>query len=205
MDNMSQKLKEIRQALDLKQKEMANKLGVSLRAYQHWEYGDREVPLYIIKKLIRDFRVNPEWLFLDRGEMFLSEEYERWQDEVLEKSKELRPVDYRYIPIVGYVSAGIPREENEERLGWMMVEITSPAEKALIVDGDSMEPTIPRGSLVAIKSVSLFELRSGDIVVARINTEYALKRVYFEKRKVILRSDSPKYEDIVINPISSNL
>jgi len=205
MNNMSQKLKRIRQALNLKQKEMAEKLGVSLRAYQHWEYGDREIPLWAIRKLIGDLRVNPEWLFLDRGDMFFSKEYEKWQEDVLKHSKELRPVDYRYIPIVGYVSAGVPKGGQEENLGWMMVELTSPADKALIVDGDSMEPTIPKGSVVAIKPVSVWELKNGDVVVVRLDGEHALKRVYFDKQKIILRSDNPKYKDIIVDPKQAEL
>ncbi len=137
--------------------------------------------------------------------MFFSKEYEKWQEDILKHSKELRPIDYRYIPIVGYVSAGIPREEDEQKLGWMLVELTSPAQFALIVDGDSMEPTIPRGSVVAVKPVSVWELKNGDVVVARLDGEHALKRVYFDKQKIILRSDNPKYEDIVVDPKKAEL
>ncbi len=205
MIDLSNKLKEIRKALGLSQKEMAGKLGISFRTYQNWEYGERTPPAWLIVKLIRDLRVNPEWLFMDKGTIFISEEYEKWQEDVLKHSKELRPVDYRYIPIVGYVSAGVPKEGEEEELGWMLVELTSPADKALIVDGDSMEPTIPRGSVVAIKPVSVWELKNGDVVVVRLDGEHALKRVYFDKQKIILRSDNPKYEDIVVDPKQAEL
>ncbi len=205
MIDISGKLKEIRKAMGLSQKDMANKLGVSFRTYQNWEYGERTPPAWLMVKLIRDLRVNPEWLFLDKGDIFISKEYERWQEDVLKHSKELRPVDYRYIPIVGYVSAGVPKEGQEEHLGWMMVELTSPADKALIVDGDSMEPTIPKGSVVAIKPVSVWELKNGDVVVVRLDGEHALKRVYFDKRKIILRSDNPKYKDIIVDPKQAEL
>ena len=205
MHGLANKLKEVRKALGLTQKEMAQKLGLSLRGYHNYEKGERDIPTWMIIRLIRDFRVNPEWLFLDKGDMFFSKEYEKWQEDVLKHSKELRPVDYRYIPIVGYVSAGVPKEGQEEHLGWMMVELTSPADKALIVDGDSMEPTIPKGSVVAIKPVSVWELKNGDVVVVRLDGEHALKRVYFDKRKIILRSDNPKYKDIIVDPKQAEL
>lgn len=46
----------------LSQKKFAEKLGVSLRAYQNYERGEREVPAALIRALFEAFQIDPVWL-----------------------------------------------------------------------------------------------------------------------------------------------
>ncbi len=204
--DIGRRLAEVRHALGLSRKRFGEILGVSERTIIRYEKGEYTPPPKFIKRLEKILKVNPKWLLYGRGEMFLSNEeiqqVEQLKEEILEKSKTLRPIDIKYVPVVGYVSAGPPESQEENILGWVPVEVNTPADYGLIVDGDSMEPLILEGSVVIIQRVSPWQLKNGDIVVARINDAYALKEFYMDSKskKVILRSRNKKYDDIVIDP-----
>ena len=59
---MDDRLKLLRTELGLTQMQMAEKLKISQRAYAHYEAGDREPPLAIIKKICRLFDVSADYL-----------------------------------------------------------------------------------------------------------------------------------------------
>ena len=59
---MDDRLKELRLAMGLTQKQVAEKLELSTRAYSHYEQGDREPSLDLIKKLCRFFDVSADYL-----------------------------------------------------------------------------------------------------------------------------------------------
>jgi transcriptional regulator with XRE-family HTH domain len=70
------RLATLREKFGLSQRDFAAKLGVSLRAYQNYERGEREIPAGLIRALYEVFRVQPIWLLLggddplrDRGEI----------------------------------------------------------------------------------------------------------------------------------------
>jgi transcriptional regulator with XRE-family HTH domain len=64
------KLKQIRSALMLNQKEFAFKLGVKQSYYSGVENAQRLITTKLTKKLFDDFNVNPNWFFKDEGVMF---------------------------------------------------------------------------------------------------------------------------------------
>ncbi len=66
------RLKEVRQTLGKTQKEMAEALGVSLRAYQMYEEGKRKLPPEKMQLLAELFKVNLHWLLTGEGEPFLT-------------------------------------------------------------------------------------------------------------------------------------
>lgn len=86
------------------------------------------------------------------------------------------------LPLLGYISAGLPMEEAEgnERidLGSLLL---GPEHYLLKINGDSMEKDgILDGALVVIKPAK--QVRNGDLVVALVdNTATTLKRLYREK------------------------
>jgi len=86
------------------------------------------------------------------------------------------------LPLLGYISAGLPMEEAEgdERidLGSLLL---GPEHYLLKINGDSMEKDgIMDGALVVIKPAK--QVRNGDLVVALVdNTATTLKRLYREK------------------------
>ena len=48
----AKELKELREALCFSQTKLGKNLGVSLRAVQHWEYGERKIPKIAEKFLL---------------------------------------------------------------------------------------------------------------------------------------------------------
>jgi transcriptional regulator with XRE-family HTH domain len=58
------RLASVREKLRLSQRDFAAKLGVSLRAYQNYERGEREITPKLIRALYEVFRIQPVWLLL---------------------------------------------------------------------------------------------------------------------------------------------
>jgi repressor LexA len=86
------------------------------------------------------------------------------------------------LPLLGYISAGLPMDETEGEehidLGNLLL---GPEHYLLKVNGDSMqEDGILDGALVVIKPAK--QIRNGDLVVALVdNTATTLKRLFHEK------------------------
>lgn len=73
------------------------------------------------------------------------------------------------------------RTENEE------------ADYALTISGESMEPTIPNGSIVLVKSVA--ELSNNDIAIVSTGSEAMCKRYIKRGRGEYLKPDNPKFKE----------
>ncbi len=56
------KLKELRKQKGLSQEQVANALGISMRAYQNYEYGQREPNIEMINKLADFYEVTTDYL-----------------------------------------------------------------------------------------------------------------------------------------------
>jgi len=110
MDGIGKRLKELRKALGLSQREFGEKIGRTLRAIQNYE-AEQRVPDETTLKLIEIlFNVNPEWLRKGKGPMFRDETFTKLLKGGLayEKGKRLR--DLRY-------SLGLSKEEFSKALG----------------------------------------------------------------------------------------
>ncbi len=104
----------------------------------------------------------------------------------------------RDIPIVGKVTAGIPilAQENIEEY-MVMPQDFLPGEEvfALRVEGESMiEAGILDGDLLIVRSQPTAE--NGEIVVATIDDEATVKRIFYEKDTVRLQPENPFMEPI---------
>ncbi len=65
------RLKLLRQRMGKSQAEMAGLLHISLRGYQNYERGDREVPVVTLERARDHFGLNPAWVLDGVGEMFV--------------------------------------------------------------------------------------------------------------------------------------
>ena len=70
MSEMKDRLKELRKTLNLKQREVAEKLEVSTGQIGIWEAGTAELPRARIYQLCKEYNVRREWLETGVGEMF---------------------------------------------------------------------------------------------------------------------------------------
>ena len=99
------------------------------------------------------------------------------------------------LPLVGRIACGEPITAEENVEGYVSVPSAWRATFALICEGDSMEPTVHDGDLVAIRSQKTVE--NGEMAAVRIGGEATLKRVYLFKDKLILQPENRAYAPIV--------
>lgn len=69
-DDMQNRFKQLRQALNLSQEEFANKLGLTRGAIANIELGRTEAKPLFISLVCKEFNVNEQWLRTGEGEMF---------------------------------------------------------------------------------------------------------------------------------------
>lgn len=61
-DNMYQKIRDLREDHDLKQRELAEYLNCSQRAYSNYELGQRDIPTDVLIKLANFYNVSIDYL-----------------------------------------------------------------------------------------------------------------------------------------------
>ena len=70
MENIGQRIKQLRKMLGLTQKEFAEKIGKSTISIAKWEAGDRTPDESTLKLIAKEFNIDEEWLKTGEGEMF---------------------------------------------------------------------------------------------------------------------------------------
>ena len=105
-----------------------------------------------------------------------------------------------WIPVVGDVAAGAPILAQEDIVDqiplskdWLGI---GKDYFFLRVKGDSMAEAIQPGDLVLVERAQT--ANRGEIVVALLEEEATCKRYFPDKNCVRLRSDNPRYDDIVV-------
>ena len=72
------------------------------------------------------------------------------------------------------------------------------ANELVQITGDSMEPVIKKGSEVYLRYQPIVE--DGEVAIVRVEDEgVTCKYLYRDGKNVILKSENPKYEDIVVD------
>ena len=101
----------------------------------------------------------------------------------------------RKVPRVGRIACGDPilAEENIEDYDATPEEWH--ADFTLLCRGDSMEPKIKDGDVVAIRTQP--QVENGEIAAVRIGDEATLKRVYCNGSTVILQAENPTFPPLV--------
>ncbi len=99
------------------------------------------------------------------------------------------------VPVLGTVHAGTFLEQIEDADDYIYINTDITRNKkcfALKVKGDSMEPSgiVEGDTIVVSKGENIY---NGDIVVALVDNESAVKMFYKEKGKIFLKSTNPKY------------
>jgi repressor LexA len=108
--------------------------------------------------------------------------------------------EVRQVPILGNVAAGKPISVVESNDGLLPIAsdwLSMGKDYFLLrVRGNSMAEAIQPGDMVLVERQSRPEV--GELVVAMIEDEVTVKRFYPSPDRIILRSDNPTYEDIVV-------
>ena len=103
--------------------------------------------------------------------------------------------EYKRIPILGIIAAGVPILAQENVLGYEYVLENMRVDFCLLVNGDSMiNARILDGDLVYIRQQH--DVETGEIAAVLIDNDTAtLKRIYKINGTVILRSENPNFPD----------
>lgn len=173
-----ERLRLVREAKKLRQKDVAEVIGVSQVAYSYYETGFRKPDPETLSKLAEYFGVTTDYLLgID--------------------SIPKRTTKKRWVPILGWILAGPPVMSEENIIGYVeMPEDAFPNDElfSLIVEGDSMYPYYMDGDIVIYKVTSKAE--NGDDVAVRVNSdEHTLKRYKRTAEGIMLSPlNQPAYE-----------
>ena len=121
---------------------------------------------------------------------------------VLRTANEPQLAGFVSIPLIGTVAAGAPMFAPENQLGELLVDaamVRSGRHFALKVSGQSMiDAGIHSGDLLVIRQQPLAEHR--DIVVALLNDEATVKRLYHRNGEISLLPENPRFKPIPVGP-----
>lgn len=97
-NKVSQRIKKIRKALNLKQKDFAQRLGISGGSLSEVEKGKYPPNFEFLRKLSRDYNVNLYYIFFGEGDMFLEpgQGYSKKLDGLAAKNEDLRKFLYYF-------------------------------------------------------------------------------------------------------------
>ena len=99
------------------------------------------------------------------------------------------------VPLVGRIACGQPITAEENLEGYVSIPAAWHATFTLQCRGDSMEPRIKDGDLVAIRKD--VQVENGQIAAVRIGDEATLKHLYLHEDYIELRPENPTYSSII--------
>ena len=85
---MKERLKKLRKILGLRQRQIAERLGVVTGVVGGWEAGLNKIPRARIYQICKEYGVRREWLERGEGEIFEPEKEPKSADDVLEEAAE---------------------------------------------------------------------------------------------------------------------
>lgn len=177
-------IKRLRTAENLSQAELGKIAGVTDKAVSTWESGLKIPRMGAIEKMAAHFGV-PKSAIID--------------DDIpapapIPAGFEPLP-ERKRVPRVGQITCGEPilAEENVE--GYDEVPQIWNADFTLRCKGDSMEPKIKNGDIVAIHSQP--QVENGEVAAVLIDGEATLKRVFLFADHIELRAENPAFPSII--------
>lgn len=196
-------IRSLRTSKGYTQKELGDKIGVSNSAVANYEKGYRAPLQDTLFRLAEVFDVSVNYFFPKgiEAEKILSV-YSKLtpprQIKVYECAERQLEEQKQTVEVYGQTAAGDPIEYGDTYIEEKEVSyIPNGAEVALIINGDSMEPDFPNGSIVFYKKQP--QVENGQIAIVEVDGGVTCKRIKFdyENEKVILQSLNEVYEDQV--------
>lgn len=188
-----ERMKQRRKEIGFSAEKVAERLGVSPATIYRYEKGDIEkVPVDSLAELAKILQTTPAYLM-------------GWEEQPAPAASKEPTVPPGFepmpamdvVPLVGRIACGTPitAEENIEQM--VCVPSRWHSTFTLTCKGDSMEPRIHDGDLVAIRSQP--EVENGEIAAVRIGEEATLKHVYLHENFIELRPENPAFSSIILS------
>lgn len=194
MNDMSDKVatfaQRLREGLSIRhmtQTELAKRSQISKSSISRYVNGDWEGKQGAVYQLAKALEVTEAWLM--------------GYDVPMENDMSTIPAGFeplperKRVPRVGQIACGEPilAEENVE--GYDEVPQIWNADFTLRCKGDSMEPKIKSGDIVAIHIQP--QVENGEVAAVLINGEATLKRVFLFADHIELRAENPAFPSII--------
>lgn len=189
--NIGTQIRKLRKERGYTQAHLAELLGTRPTTVASWEQGRNKPLMDKVQKMAIIFNV-------PISEIVGSEEPEPHSNIIYPKG--LKRVT---VPVIGEIACGDPITAEENIDGYTEVifdgEIPSGNLFALRCKGQSMEPTIPDGSMVIIKSQPMVE--DGEIAAVLVDNdnEATLKRIKHQGDLIMLMPDNQEYDPIILD------
>lgn len=196
---VGERIRKRRKQLKMSVDELAKLVGKNRATIYRYESDEIEnMPYDVIEPLAKALNVSPAYLM-------------GWEQENHTETFS----KYCYFPVA--ISAGIPC--NVDPITSKDVEQISLPDSIMgkwagrrdifimKVNGESMNRVIPHGSLIAVKQITMENLKDGDIVVYSDGNDYSVKRFYKLDDRIVFRPDStdPRFTDYIISMNNDNL
>lgn len=187
--SIAENIKRIRLEHGLSQAELGKIAGVSDKAVSTWELGIKVPRMGAVEKMANYFGIAKSAIVDD------VQPTPTKQPTIPPGFEPMPAMDV--VPLVGRIACGTPitAEENIEQM--VCVPSRWHSNFTLTCKGDSMEPRIHDGDLVAIRSQP--EVENGEIAAVRIGEEATLKHVYLHENFIELRPENPAFSSIILN------
>lgn len=180
------------------QAELSSRSKISKSSISHYLKGDWEGKQDAVYSIAQVLNVSEAWLMgydvpMDAEHAIPSQPA---QKATIPPGFEPMP-EMDMVPLVGRIACGTPitAEQNVERI--VCVPSKWRSTFTLTCKGDSMEPRIHDGDLVAIRKQP--EVENGEIAAVRIGEEATLKHVYLHENFIELRPENPAFNSIILS------
>lgn len=189
MPSFANIIKNLRISRGITQEQLASMLKVSRSAIGMYETGSRQPDFETLEAFADIFNVDMDYL-LGRS--------------TVERKHPLSPIPPGFEPLpqtvrlprVGQIACGTPILAETNIESYDNVPQNWHADFTLVCMGDSMEPKIKNGDIVAIRKQETVE--NGEIAAVRIDTDATLKRVFLFPDHLELRAENPAFASILL-------
>ncbi len=189
MPNFATIIKNLRISRGITQEQLASLLKVSRSAIGMYETGSRQPDFETLEAFADIFNVDMDYL-LGRSSV--------------ERKHPLSPIPAGFEPLpqtvrlprVGQIACGTPILAETNIDSYDNVPQNWHADFTLLCKGDSMEPKIKDGDIVAIRKQESVE--NGEIAAVRVDCEATLKRVFLFPDHLELRAENPAFASILL-------
>lgn len=176
------RLKELRENSGNSQASFAKLFGTTQSTIGNWESGAREPKFTTMQRLADFFGVSVDYLL--------------GRDDQISNVPSPSVPGAKWVPVLGYVRAGIPTEAVEEILDYEEISPQMAAQGdyfALKIKGSSMEPRIHEGDVVIVRKQD--DADTGDVAVVVVNGDDAtVKRIKKRPEGLMLIPSNPAFE-----------
>ena len=179
------RLQQLRVEKGISMKEAARQLNMPYTTYVNYEKGTREPNSETLILLANFYNVSIDYL-IGRTSTDTS---------LIPSGFEPLPQTVR-LPRVGQIACGTPILAETNIDSYDNVPQNWHADFTLLCKGDSMEPKIKDGDIVAIRKQESVE--NGEIAAVRVDCEATLKRVFLFPDHLELRAENPAFASILL-------